>query len=71
MQKAHDQGIVHYSINRAVYSQKRYLDEMQGNPVDTIWEDIRPIPRRPSQERSRLPYAEAGGAVGAHRRGQQ
>ena len=22
---------------------KRYLDEMPGNPVDTIWDDIQPV----------------------------
>ena len=52
MQKAHDQGIVHYS-STGLASQKRYLDEMQGNPVDTIWEDIRPIQ---AQAKERLGY---------------
>ena len=41
-------------LNRAgVYSQKRFLDEMKGNPVDTIWEDIRPIQ---AQAKERLGY---------------
>ena len=42
MQDAHNRGLIHYS-SRGLASQKRYLDEMKGNPVDTIWEDIRPV----------------------------
>ena len=42
MQEAHDSGIIDYS-STGLASQKRYLDEMHGNPVDTIWEDIKPI----------------------------
>ena len=42
MQEAHDNGIINYS-STGLAAQKRYLDEMQGNPVDTIWEDIKPI----------------------------
>ena len=52
MQEAHDQGIVHYS-STGLASQKRFLDEMKGNPVDTIWEDIRPIQ---AQAKERLGY---------------
>ena len=33
---------------------KRYLDEMQGNPVDTIWDDIKPVQPR-SAERAGYP----------------
>ena len=40
MQQAHDTGLIHYS-STGLASQKRYLGEMQGNPVDTIWEDDR------------------------------
>ena len=48
MQEAHDNGLIHYS-STGLASQKRYLDEMQGNPVDTIWEDIRPIQAQASE----------------------
>ena len=53
MQEAHDNGIIHYS-STGLASQKRYLDEMQGNPVDTIWEDIKPIQAH-AQERLGYP----------------
>ena len=42
MQDAHDKGLIHYTSS-GLARQKRYLDEMQGNPVDTIWDDITPI----------------------------
>lgn len=44
MQQAHDTGLIHYS-STGLASQKRYLGEMQGNPVDTIWEDDRYKPK--------------------------
>ena len=53
MQEAHDEGIIHYS-STGLASQKRYLDEMQGNPVDTIWDDIKPIQ---AQAKERTGYA--------------
>ena len=53
MQEAHENGIIHYS-STGLASQKRYLDEMQGNPVDTIWEDINPIQAH-AQERLGYP----------------
>ena len=31
------------SALRSVPAIKRHLDEMQGNPVDTIWDDVQPI----------------------------
>ncbi len=34
--------------------QKRYLDEVQGTPVDTIWEDVSPI-RSQAKERTGYP----------------
>ena len=52
MQEAHDQGLIHYSSS-GLASQKRYLDEMEGNAVDTIWEDIRPVQ---AQAKERLGY---------------
>ena len=53
MKAAHDRGIIHYS-STGLASQKRYLDEMQGVPVDTIWDDIKPIQAR-SPERTGFP----------------
>ncbi len=52
MQEAHDNSLIHYS-STGLARQKRYLDEMQGNPLDTIWEDIRPIQ---AQSKERLGY---------------
>ena len=52
MQEAHDKGLIHYSSSGLV-SQKRYLDEMEGNAVDTIWEDIQPVQ---AQAKERLGY---------------
>ena len=52
MQCAHDQGLIHYS-STGLASQKRYLDEMQGNPVDTIWDDVKPIQ---AQSKERIGY---------------
>ena len=53
MQQAHDEGLIHYT-STGLARQKRYLDEMQGNPVDTIWEDIKPIQAQ-SAERTGYP----------------
>ena len=53
MQEAHDKGIIHYT-STGLPRQKRYLDEMQGIPVDSIWEDIKPIQAR-SKERLGYP----------------
>ncbi len=52
MQEAHDNGIIHYS-STGLASQKRYLDEMQGIPVDTIWDDLQPIQ---AQSKERVGY---------------
>ena len=52
MQQAHDDGLLYYSSTGLAY-QKRYLDEMQGNPADTIWDGIRPIQ---AQSTERLGY---------------
>ena len=43
MQAAYEQGLVVQARPNAVPRLKRYLDEMQGTPVDTIWDDIAPI----------------------------
>ncbi len=53
MQEAHDKGLIHYT-STGLARQKRYLDEMQGNPVDTIWEDIKTIQSQ-SPERTGYP----------------
>ena len=52
MQTAHDKGLIHYS-STGLASQKRYLDEMRGIPVDTIWDDIKPIQ---AQSKERIGY---------------
>lgn len=54
MQKAYEDGIVIQAKPGAVPAQKRYLDEQDGNPVDTIWENIRPLQGQ-SQERLGYP----------------
>ena len=53
MQEAYDAGLVVQTRPGGVPSLKRYLDEMNGTPVDNIWDDIRPIQ---SQARERLGY---------------
>ena len=53
MAEADRQGIIHYS-STGFPSQKRYLDEMQGRAVDSVWEDIEPIQ---AQAKERLGYA--------------
>ena len=50
MQEAYDQGLVVQQRPGAIPAQKRYLDEMQGNPVDTIWDDIKPIQAGSSEQ---------------------
>ena len=52
MQKAHDTGLIHYS-STGLASQKRYLDEMKGTPVDSIWNDIKNIQ---GQSKERIGY---------------
>jgi len=42
MKAADAAGIIHYS-STGLAAQKRYLDEMQGQPVDTLWDDIPPV----------------------------
>ena len=54
MQEAYEQGLVVQQKPGAVPRLKRYLDEMQGNPVDTIWEDIKPV-QASSNERTGYP----------------
>ena len=54
MQKAYEDGLVVQTKPGAVPSLKRYLDEMKGNPVDTIWDDIKPVQAK-SKERLGYP----------------
>lgn len=42
MEEADRKGLIHYS-STGLAAQKRYLDEMNGQPVDTIWDDIAPV----------------------------
>ena len=54
MQAAYEQGLVVQSRPGTVPQQKRYLDEMQGIPLDTIWDDIQPLQAQ-SGERTGYP----------------
>jgi DNA modification methylase len=42
MEEAHRRGLIHYT-RTGLACQKRYLDEMKGHPVDTVWDDIAPV----------------------------
>jgi site-specific DNA-methyltransferase (adenine-specific) len=53
MQEAYENGIVVQTRPGAVPQLKRYLDEQEGRPIDTIWTDIAPIN---SQAQERLGY---------------
>jgi len=43
MQELYEQGRIVQTSPGAVPAQKRYLDEMRGVPLQSIWDDIRPI----------------------------
>ena len=53
MQKAYEDGLIVQAKPGAVPRLKRYLDEMKGNSVDTIWDDIKPVQ---AQSKERLGY---------------
>ncbi len=53
MQEAYENGIVVQTRPGAVPQLKRYLDEQEGRPIDTVWTDIPPIN---SQAKERLGY---------------
>ena len=53
MQQAYAEGRVVQSAPGKVPRVKRYLDEMRGVPVDTIWDDIKPIQ---AQSKERVGY---------------
>ena len=54
MQKAYDDGLIVQVKPGSVPRLKRYLDEMMGVPVDTIWNDIKTIQSH-SKERTGYP----------------
>ncbi|HEY2328667.1 MAG TPA: hypothetical protein VGI63_02505 [Verrucomicrobiae bacterium] len=51
MQEAYDAGIVVQPSPGAVPRMKRYLDEQEGRPIDTVWTDIPPIRGKANQAR--------------------
>jgi DNA modification methylase len=53
MQDAYDKGLVIQNKPGAVPRLKRYLDEQEGNPIDDLWLDIRPVQ---AQAKERLGY---------------
>src|SRR4030043_580901 len=53
MKEAYEKGLVVQTKAGAVPALKRYLDEQEGNPVDSIWADIPPIQ---AQSTERLGY---------------
>ena len=53
MQEAYANGIVVQTKPGAVPQMKRYLDEQEGRPIDSVWTDIPPIN---SQAKERLGY---------------
>jgi len=48
MEEADRKGLIHYS-STGLASQKRYLDEMEGSPVDSIWDDALPLQAQSSE----------------------
>lgn len=54
MQKTYEEGRILQSKPGAVPRFKRYLDEMRGTPVDTLWDDIAPVQAK-SKERTGYP----------------
>jgi len=53
MEEAYENGIVVQPSPGAVPRMKRYLDEQEGRPIDSVWTDIPPIN---SQAKERLGY---------------
>jgi site-specific DNA-methyltransferase (adenine-specific) len=53
MQEAYEDGLVVQTKPGSVPQLKRYLDEQEGRPIDTIWTDIPPVN---SQAEERLGY---------------
>jgi len=53
MQRMYTEGCIVQTAPGRVPAQKRYLDEMRGMPVGSVWEDIRPVQ---AQSGERLGY---------------
>jgi DNA modification methylase len=53
MKEAHQDGLVIQTKPGSVPQFKRYLDEQEGRPIDTVWTDIPPLN---SQAKERLGY---------------
>ena len=53
MQEAYEAGLVVQTRPGAVPALKRYLDEQEGTPIDSIWDDILPLQ---AQSREALGY---------------
>lgn len=52
MKEADKKGLIHYT-STGLARQKRFLDEVGGQPIDTLWDDILPIQ---AQSNERLGY---------------
>jgi len=48
MEEADRKGLIHYS-STGLAAQKRFLDEMEGTPVDSIWDDALPVQAQASE----------------------
>ena len=70
MQETYEKGLVVQKRPGAVPRLKRYLDEMKGVPIDTIWDDIKAYTIS-FQRAGWVPYPEAFKVVGADHQGQQ
>ncbi len=53
MQALHDEGLLAYTSS-GVARYKRYLEELDGQPLTTIWDDIQPVNSQ-AQERENYP----------------
>jgi hypothetical protein len=53
MQELHDEGKLQYTSN-GVARYKRYLDELGGQPLTTLWDDIQPVNSQ-AEERADYP----------------
>jgi site-specific DNA-methyltransferase (adenine-specific) len=51
MQEAYEKGIVIQTNPGTVPAMKRYLDEQEGTPVDSVWVDIPPIQSQSEERR--------------------
>ncbi len=49
MKELHEQGRIVQTKPGAVPAQKRYLDEMPGMPIGSLWDDIKPVQARAAE----------------------